>query len=276
MKIFLFFILFVAPLLWQSSSQAAGELGENNGVNSNPHNFSSQSQNIKKAKSLGPFPLPPGGFTPIDRVDTQICIFCHTPHGATPQTTLWNRPKPMGPIGGFPTFASSSVQDPSGILGIADTNIVGTTLYGNTTAPNEYPNGASKLCLSCHDGVTAIGILANSGEIEMKDGNDKALMINLEVSHPISFVYNSTVQFELNKLGKTDAYKWPTTAYLDGASRVQCTICHQPHQDTKNASYILPFWRGAGTNDVIEYNDICNACHTTTYNNLTFPDHQYP
>lgn len=258
MKKYLFFILIGAILLWNVSSHAVGELGENGGINSNPHNLSSLSGNTKKALT-----------------ETQICIFCHTPHGARPQTTLWSRPNP-DLMGSFPTFTEpGSVQDPSGILGINNGAIVGTTLYGNNTSPNEYPNGASKLCLSCHDGVTAMGILANGDEIDMA-GTGTALGINLAVSHPISFVYNSTVQTYLNTLGKTDVYKWPTTAYLDGASRVQCTICHQPHQDTKTATYILPFWRGAGTNDVTEYNAICNACHTTTYNNVTFPDHNYP
>lgn len=257
MKRYLFLILFGATLLWHSSSLAVGELGENNGANSNPHNLSSLSGNTKKALT-----------------ETQICIFCHTPHGARPQSTLWSRPDPSS-MGTFPTFSEpGSVQDPSGILGINNAGISGTTLYGNNTSPNEYPNGASKLCLSCHDGVTAMGILATGDELDMVGG--AAIGINLAISHPISFVYNSAVQTYLNTLGKTDVYKWPTTAYLDGASRVQCTICHQPHQDTKTATYILPFWRGAGTNDVTEYNAICNACHTSTYNNVTFPDHQYP
>lgn len=264
MKRYLLFVITGAILLWNSSGQAVGvpgSLGENGGANSNPHNLSSLSGNTKKALT-----------------ETQICIFCHTPHGARPQTTLWSRPNPSS-MGTFPTFAEpSSVQDPSGILGINDAGISGTTLYGNNTSPNEYPNGASKLCLSCHDGVTAMGILASGDELDMVGG--AAIGIDLAVSHPISFVYNSTVQTYLNTLGKTDTYKWPTSAYLStdsaGKTWVQCTICHQPHQDTKNATYILPFWRGAGTNDITEYNAICSACHTTTYNNATLPDHQYP
>lgn len=258
MKRYLLWVLFGTTLLWHNSSQAVGELGEAGGANSNPHNLSSLSGNTKKALT-----------------ETQICIFCHTPHGAQPQTTLWSR---LNPTPGLPTFAEpASVQDPSAVLGINDPGIVSVpsgTYYGVNDATHEYPNGASKLCLSCHDGVTAMGILATGDELDMT--NDFAIGINLAVSHPISFVYNSTVQTYLNTLGKTDVYKWPTTAYLDGASRVQCTICHQPHQDTKTAGYVLPFWRGAGTDDVAEYNAICNACHTTTYNNVTLPDHNYP
>lgn len=261
MNRYLFFIIFGATLLWHSSSQAVGELGEAGGANSNPHNLSALPGNTHPKKAT---------------TETQICIFCHTPHGARPQTTLWNRLNP-NTMGSFPTFAEpASVQDPSNVLGINDPGIVASdTHYGVNDATYEYPNGASKLCLSCHDGVTAMGILATGDEFEM--ANDFAVGINLAVSHPISFVYNQNVVTYLNTLGKTDIYKpFPTTAYLDGASRVQCTICHQPHKDTKRVGYILPFWRGAGNNDVTEYNAICNACHTTTYNNVTFPDHNYP
>lgn len=258
MKRYLLFILTGVTLLWNSPSHGVGELGENGGNNSNPHNLSSLSGNSKKALT-----------------ETQICIFCHTPHGATPQSTLWSRLPPEGPMGGFPTFAASSVQDPSGILGIDDAGIVATTQYSTA---HDYPNGSSKLCLSCHDGVTAMGILANGDEIDMS-GTGKALAIDLAVSHPISFVYNQSVVTYLNSLGKTDTYKnFPITAYLSsdstGKTWVQCTICHQPHQDTKNATYNLPFWRGPGTDDIAEYDAICAACHTTTYSGLA--DHNYP
>lgn len=255
MKRYLFFIITGATLLWNTSSQAVGELGENGGNNTNPHNLSSlSSNNAYKAVS-----------------ETQICIFCHVPHGATPQSTLWGRPDPTQ-MGSFPTLLSSSVQDPSGILGIDDPGIVGTTEYSSSY---DYPNGASKLCLSCHDGVTAMGILGNGDEIQMTGGALSANFdIDLAVSHPISFVYNSTVQTYLNTLGKTDTYVLTTAAYLDGDSRVQCTTCHQPHQDTRNVSYNLPFWRGAGINDITEYDAICAACHTTTYSGLA--DHNYP
>lgn len=247
-------------LLWATSSHAVGELGENGGANSNPHNLSSLSGNSKKALT-----------------ETQICVFCHIPHGAMPQTTLWSRKDP-DLMGSFPTFTEpASVQDPSGILGINDIGIVNTTLYGNNTYPNEYPNGASKLCLSCHDGVTAMGILANNDEFDIV-GNATAMAVDLSVSHPISFVYNLDVKNYLNALPKIDKYTFPTSAYLDGNSRIQCTVCHEPHTDTKEGTYPLPFWRNAGKNANAEadYDAICAACHSTLYDTTTFPDHNYP
>lgn len=225
MKRFFFSIIICTTLLWNETSHAVGELGENNGFNNNPHNLSSRSGNTKKAVT-----------------ETQICIFCHIPHGAVANAPLWGRPDPTGSF------------DIRAGLGISDPGIVNTTLYSTAA---DYPNGASKLCLSCHDGVTAMGILANGDELDMSGGN--ALQIDLAISHPISFVYNSNVKTHLGS-----SYLWPTTAYLDNNSRVQCTICHQPHQDTKSGTYSLPFWRGAGTNDVTEYNAICTACHTAT------------
>lgn len=237
MRIYLFLILFFAPLLWQSSSQAAGELGEGNGFNSNPHNLSSRSGNTKKADT-----------------ETQICIFCHTPHGALANAPLWGRPDPTG------SFAIRAG------LGISDPAIVNTTLYSTAA---DYPNGASKLCLSCHDGVTAIGILANGDEIVMSGGN--AIGIDLAISHPVSFIYNSDVEIHLG----TASYNVPTVAsgYIDSAERVQCTSCHQPHQDTRQGGSNYPFWR-VGTGTAGDYDTVCNACHVAAP--PTYTEHAYP
>ncbi|NIQ98101.1 MAG: hypothetical protein GWN87_31070, partial [Desulfuromonadales bacterium] len=60
-------------------------------------------------------------------VEERICLFCHIPHNASPSAPLWNRKTP----------ASSY------------------TPYNSTTAKASagQPNGASLLCLSCHDGT---------------------------------------------------------------------------------------------------------------------------
>lgn len=226
MKKHLFSLIISAILFWNNPSQSAydGTLGADNGANPNPHNLSSLSSNSKKADT-----------------ETQICIFCHTPHSARSVAPLWGRPD-----------STETFNIRSG-LQISDPTIVNTTLYG--TAP-DYPNGATKVCLSCHDGVTAMGILANGDEIDMSGGN--ALGIDLTTSHPVSFVYNLNVK---NFLG--GAYIWPTTAYLDSESRVQCTICHQPHQDTLGfGGGIYPFWR-VGSGSATDYDTVCESCHTT-------------
>ena len=124
------------------------------------------------------------------------------------------------------------------------------------------------MCLSCHDGVTAIGLLNDSTTINMLGptnlyGRDSA--INLSTSHPISFVYDVDVRTDLLAYYGAGFYILPSTldaidTPLDGQSRMQCTTCHDPHDDTRAGSVEgLPFWRqNTGSND---YDAVCDACH---------------
>lgn len=246
MNRYLLFILTGAILLWSTSSFAAGppgSLGENDGVNDNPHNLSLQSTT-------------PGGETDILATNTtEICVFCHTPHGATAMSPLWGRPNPLGPNGDgtFPTFTQ-------GVLGIASANIIVNSEYGQ----GEYPNGASKLCLSCHDGITALGVTVRGVDLLVSGSIGS---IDLATSHPISFKYTSNYLAELDTF-RGSTYTLPNTSVvpLDWAERVQCTICHEPHMDTKDGTYTLPFWRGAQKIDqTADYNRICEECHVTNY-----------
>ena len=62
-----------------------------------------------------------------------LCVYCHTPHNASPQRGLWNR-----------ELSGATYQ-----------------LYESTTlkAQLKQPDGSSRLCLSCHDGTLAMGTL---------------------------------------------------------------------------------------------------------------------
>ena len=60
--------------------------------------------------------------------ETQVCVFCHTPHNANPTAPLWNR-QLSGQT--YSPYASGSLQATVG-----------------------QPNGYSRLCLSCHDGTS--------------------------------------------------------------------------------------------------------------------------
>ena len=74
--------------------------------------------------------------------EQEICIFCHVPHNSRPDRPLWNRSDP-----GL-TF----------------------TLYNSSTthAVLGQPDGASILCLSCHDGTIALGsVISRSTPIVM-------------------------------------------------------------------------------------------------------------
>ena len=223
----------------------------------------------------------------------QICIFCHTPHGAAAEGPLWNR---NAPTGVFPLY-SGTLAIKGDIPGAANPAAPDTTKY-RTTDPGDpnfvYPNGSSRLCMSCHDGVTAVNILRNGGTISMvanpalldPDGSLKGTLpnigaggtaigsvIDLSTSHPISFVYtdnivNTIINPAYIAAGLPDRYDGPGSFVatvdtpLDSQGRMQCTTCHDPHQDTSlvNAS-LPPFWRQTSGAD--PYGDVCNNCHQT-------------
>ncbi len=60
---------------------------------------------------------------------TEVCVFCHTPHGAASMGPLWNKVAPTGP---FTPYAIPTIDN----LAVAAT--------GSTSA----------MCLGCHDGVS--------------------------------------------------------------------------------------------------------------------------
>lgn len=237
----------------------------------NQHNLSNQSTNAIKAQ--------PSGTGGTDRV----CVFCHVPHSATPDSTLWSRPDPA--TVSFPLYAQPLVI--KGDLG-APAGAQTRSQYSNAD-PSAYPNGASRMCLSCHDGVTAIGLMSDNTTINMLGGtnlNDfgSSAIIDLSTSHPVSFVYDSAVLADLISVYGPGSYVLPDTGDavdtpLDGQSRMQCTTCHDPHNDTSlDGGGLPPFWRQTSVVFVDEYDDVCNACHTDAGFTLGGPsgDHQLP
>lgn len=83
----------------------------------------------------------PGTMNPFRNDYGEVCVYCHTPHGAgiALQAPLWNRTN---------TSTSSYVTY----------NTLGTsTLTGTVTTPGP----ASLTCLSCHDGTVAVDSIIN-------------------------------------------------------------------------------------------------------------------
>jgi predicted CXXCH cytochrome family protein len=87
----------------------------------------------------------------------QICIFCHTPHRAIQETNLLDAPLWNHNLSSatYTLKSQSSIYNQSSYIG----NVI---LLSQPTQPD----GASRLCLSCHDGTIAIGDLA-TGTIAM-------------------------------------------------------------------------------------------------------------
>lgn len=196
----------------------------------------------------------------------QICIFCHTPHNATAQLPLWNRNLSSA------TFGHYSSQ---------------TLVISHTSAASfNEPTGSSRLCLSCHDGVTAGGIalgkiVGSTQPIPMTTygdtitGNASFTVAKVKTGHhPVSFVYDSTVltaiDTSLVKAGQ--GYKLPILPQvkLDKESRMQCTTCHNPHQNQSEENRffpsttrkIAPFWvYGGSGNAVLDHDTVCKECH---------------
>ena len=81
----------------------------------------------------------------LDGDTSEICVFCHTPHGGTNVGVgpLWNRGF-NNTIGSYTLYSSWTIDGTNGSVGGA----------GNYTG--------SMLCLSCHDGTQAIDTLINA------------------------------------------------------------------------------------------------------------------
>ena len=168
------------------------------------------------------------------RADTEseICIFCHTPHNSVPSGPLWNR------------------NDPG----------VTYTLYDNTVsstfqASSGQPDGASVLCLSCHDGTIALGNVESrtnnisfvSGITTMPTGNTN-FTTDLSDDHPVSFVYNSTLATGDGNLKVPPDFPVST----DENSKLQCTSCHDPHKNPYTKFLVA----------TKEASAICLSCHS--------------
>ena len=95
-----------------------------------------------------------------------------------------------------------------------------------------------------------------------------AVLGDLSTSHPISFIYNTGVLTDLIAHYGAGTYTLPSLVDavdtpLDSKERMQCTTCHDPHEDTRGA-ISLPFWRQTSVVFVSQYDDVCNACHAST------------
>jgi len=214
-------------------------------ASNNPHNLSTSGNGNKfyaeSETSITDYP------------ETRICIFCHTPHNAKAQTQLWNR-NHIGWTSNWPRYSD---------LGSIQIDTIAAAKYGSSYG--EYPNGATRFCLSCHDGVSAIGTTMTYGPygIVMDSNQGRGDVIDTSAAlsnqaefgnlHPVSFVYDATVVAALGT-----SFQLPQDqdkARLDGENRMQCTTCHDPHGYTPSP----PFWRNL-TDDTSGIGT-CNECH---------------
>jgi HAMP domain-containing protein len=207
--------------------------------------------------------------------ESQICAFCHTPHGATkaPKAPLWNRNLSKAT---YKTYTSGSL----------DAIDLGQ------------PRAKSKLCLSCHDGTLALGEVNVLNRVEFPKvdftgpgigpgdtipqglgettGFTRKIGVDLTNDHPISFTFDSAQAARDGELydpsvvtqvhNRVRGEKAPLVPLEE--NRVECISCHDPHiRDTSNQN--IKFLRVnrfqqsdpvAGSFDA-NRDIICLACH---------------
>ncbi len=142
--------------------------------------------------------------------EAAACVLCHASHAAAPKSPLWNH------------TSSGATYTP----------------YNSTTikAIVGQPTGASKLCLSCHDGTVALGSLRGSGAtikmqtnaVMMPSGKFN-LGTDLSGDHPISFAYDANLA--ASDSGLKNPVTLTTKVRLDSNKEMQCTSCHDPHDN---------------------------------------------
>ncbi|NMG31967.1 cytochrome c3 family protein, partial [Aromatoleum evansii] len=239
--------------------------------------------------------------------ESQICVFCHTPHAANAAAPapLWNRD------------LSSATYTP-----YTSNSLDAQTIFGALSQPG----GSSKLCLSCHDGTMAIGtvgVLGGKTNVSVTmSGTDAGKMpagpqgatsgftrnlgIDLRNDHPISFTFNDTLAAADGELRRMDLQqRYPagsgtvigirSTGFKPllplqptgtaGAGQVQCTTCHDPHLDVSKFLRLNRFQTvtPSGTDFKPASDQICLGCHDklgtawsqSSHASQTIADEQY-
>jgi hypothetical protein len=263
-------------IVYQTDAAAPGPMVSKPG---NKHNLSGTNTTVTYRATNDPVNNPRG---------QQICIFCHTPHNANVvgQAPLWNRA--FSDVQNFQRYTSSTLR----IRHIASAKY-------DTGAQ---PNGSSKLCLSCHDGTSHLGAVYSGSPIAMV-GNDVISGLAsfnpstnkmLSGHHPVSFVFmtgfNSTTQIGSMIPGLPASYRFLPASSAgkvklygnrDGNGWMQCTTCHDPHQNQSDEAIcyttggavtsctsadtrkVAPFWvyHGSNTSASQDTGSVCKVCH---------------
>jgi predicted CXXCH cytochrome family protein len=160
----------------------------------------------------------------------EVCIFCHAPHNASPQAPLWNRHNPTA----YYRIYSSSTTD----------------------ARIDQPGGPSKMCLSCHDGSIALGLVLSrppTDPIPMNQpflpSGPANLTNDLSDDHPIGFRYDRQLANRDRQLRSPDLVD--SRVKLGDRGQLECTACHDPHNNALGDFLRVTDRQGA----------LCNTCH---------------
>ena len=174
------------------------------------------------------------------------CIICHTPHNSDISITitpLWNH------------HPSSSTY---------------TMYFTDDDSLQAQPTGESKLCLSCHDGVSAIDKFGGRTTATFMSGTAGANVSNEQSdSHPLSIQFNSAIAAKNPSLydpavttvtigsGSENTRTGTIAELLLPNGRVQCNSCHDVHNNfVGNNAKDQPFLKITKARS-----EICLTCH---------------
>lgn len=264
-----FFAVIILFLNAESVFSARGDLGDEN-IKYTKHNLSSfwpadAGADIRTVKSP---------------TQTEVCVFCHTPHGSTLEdlgggvrAPLWNRK-----LSSANYFLYDEVWSPT------------LEAYRGPNLKPSAPTGYSKLCLSCHDGTLAIsnvynapgsGGYSSTGQSSIpltgtdtggtmpagsgrSTGDTRLIGANLSNDHPVSFVFDMNLYNADKEVADPSTVVDPVTnktLLYSGMSatrnNVQCTSCHNPHT-TYEKFLRMSKWQTGGTPTTRQ---ICLNCH---------------
>jgi len=188
---------------------------------------------------------------------TQVCVICHTPHGAnTGTTTLWNRQLPTNNFVWTPTVTANG-----------------------TSLPRTLGDGSLK-CLSCHDGASALGdVIRDPGGLKVNltatlnntryDVVGGAGNNDLGGNHPVGVPYpNQSAAGQYNGISVTSIAGFQAAASLQGVRLyynansttgvmgIECGTCHDPHGVVSGGANIAKFLRKANDGSAL-----CITCH---------------
>ncbi|NOZ77984.1 MAG: cytochrome c3 family protein [Acidobacteria bacterium] len=186
----------------------------------------------------------PGATTNVSRV----CVFCHTPHQASAaagQYPLWNHT--LSSTASYGVYSSPT-------LNASPTDIGGATA-GSAAVSN--------LCMSCHDGTVSVASMYNPpnevSSVTLTAGGNVTsaglitgtpdLGTDLSDDHPINFTYDTALATADG--GLNDPATDTAVADLLIGGEVQCSSCHNPHDNTYE-----PFLVKDNTGSAL-----CTTCH---------------
>lgn len=178
--------------------------------------------------------------------EPEICKFCHIPHNPVASKPLWGHA--LSRVGRYEVPRMRTGRSARG--------------------PAPQPDGASRLCLSCHDGTVALGEIAGeretipmAGAERLGPGRPGYLGTDLSGSHPVSFVVPDGDQgaeetgFDMG-LRPLSSIQLDPDVHLDPQGKMQCTTCHDPHSDRYYRPGEVPrFWVKP------TFEEVCLTCH---------------